>query len=687
MTINYADASSHIAGFQLKRYQIVYLHDLCLASLSFPAALYLRLGNQGIAKLWPEIILGTIVFAAVAAIIFKLFGMYRRVWRYASMSDLIVVVKCASVAVLVFLPLMFLANRLVDMPRSIPVIQWLTLVAMLGGPRFTYRLLKDQRWDVRTLFASRSLPVANKGIPVLLLGASDAAALFIRAMSSDHDAPYRVVGVLDENGDYLNRSIHGVPVLDTIDRFESVVDDKLAPRDRPRKLIIASSASDKLKGPTLQRLVDQAEKRRMAVARLPSLVEFKEAADDGKLDLRPVALEDLLARPQTMLDRQAIDQLIGGRRVLVTGAGGTIGGELARQIAALGPAELTLLDNSEFNLYSIEADLRERCPDLSCRAVLCDIRDRTHVGRIFADHEPELVFHAAALKHVPMVELNPFEGVRTNVLGTRNIADAAHRHGALAVVQVSTDKAVNPTNVMGATKRLAEFYCQSLDNEQAALEEADESGAVSNGQETPRFMIVRFGNVLGSSGSVVPLFQRQLANGGPLTVTHPDITRYFMTVREAVELVIQASAYGVTHPEERSRIFVLDMGDPLKIVDVARRMIRLAGLRPGIDVDLEFVGLRPGEKLYEELFDESEARLPAAVDGVELAVSQPIDSETLNQVFDEFRYDLRGPRRRETAATLEKNPTQLSPNGRCLVKKKRKRGKILSLRKPSIVLA
>jgi O-antigen biosynthesis protein WbqV len=469
---------------------------------------------------------------------------------------------------------------------------------------------------------------------VLLIGACDGAAQFIRAMSSDRDAPYRVVGVLDEIGNYLNRSIHNVPVLDTVDQLERVI-DRLPLENRPRKLIIASQTTDHLKGRSLRRLLDQAEKRGLTVARLPSLVEFKVAADDGKIDLRPIALEDLLSRSQAVLDRQAIDQLIGGRRVLVTGAGGTIGGELARQIAVLGPAEMILLDHCEYNLYSIDVDLAERSPALALKAVLCDIRDRDHVEKIFAEHEPELVFHAAALKHVPLVELNPFEGVRTNVLGTRNVADAAHRYGALAVVQVSTDKAVNPTSVMGASKRLAEFYCQSLDNARCKPWAQSKLDTGRDGSTT-RFMTVRFGNVLGSSGSVVPLFQRQLAQGGPLTVTHPDITRYFMTVREAVELVIQASAYGVAHSEERGGIFVLDMGDPVKIVDVAHRLIRLAGLRPEVDVDVKYVGLRPGEKLYEELFDDEEERLPSPVDGLELALSRPADAEALKQMFDEF---------------------------------------------------
>jgi O-antigen biosynthesis protein WbqV len=470
---------------------------------------------------------------------------------------------------------------------------------------------------------------AAKGLPVLLVGACDGAALFIRAMRSEPEAPYRVVGILDDGTDNVGRSIHGVPVLDTVERMAAAVGRLRAKGQPPCKLIIANPAGARLKGPALRRLLDQAEALGMTVARLPSLVEFKEAADDGRFELRPIALEDLLSRPQAALDRAAIDRLVAGRRILISGAGGTIGGELARQIAALQPAELVLLDSSEFNLYAIDLEVRDRCPGLSCRAVLCDVRNGRHVARVFAEHRPELVFHAAALKHVPMVELNPSEGVHTNVIGTRHVADAAHQFGALAMVQVSTDKAVNPASIMGASKRLAEFYCQALDL-------AGNGTGTAAARPAPRFMTVRFGNVLGSSGSVVPLFQRQLARGGPLTVTDPEVRRYFMTVREAVELVLQATAHGLEHPEGKGRIFVLDMGEPVKIVDVARRLIRLAGLQPGVDVEIRTVGLRPGEKLCEELFDSEEERLPAAIDGVLLAASRPIDLGILRRVFDEL---------------------------------------------------
>jgi O-antigen biosynthesis protein WbqV len=411
-------------------------------------------------------------------------------------------------------------------------------------------------------------------------------------------------------------------VLGRLDDLTQVI-QSLAARGTPvQRLVITDPAT--LDGATKQGLIEQAERLGLSAARLPRPTELRDASEEAEIRPQPIALEDLLGRPQFARDRAAVRQLIDGRRVLITGAGGTIGSELSRQIAALSPGELILLDSSEYHLYAIDLELRERYPERHCRPVLCSIRERDRVMAVFAAERPELVFHAAALKHVPMVEMNPGEGVLTNVVGTRNVADAAAQYGALAMVQVSTDKAVKPTNVMGASKRLAEFYCQSLDLDGG------------RGGRAARFMTVRFGNVLGSSGSVVPLFQRQLDRGGPLTVTHPDIERYFMTVREAVELVLQATAHGLEHSEARGQIFVLDMGKPAKIADVARQMIRLAGLRPDVDVGLEFTGLRPGEKLYEELFDDNEERLGAAVDGILVAASKSITLEVLQRVFDEL---------------------------------------------------
>jgi O-antigen biosynthesis protein WbqV len=343
----------------------------------------------------------------------------------------------------------------------------------------------------------------------------------------------------------------------------------------------------------------------------------------------------LLGRPQAVLDREAMARLIRGRRILVTGAGGTIGSELTRQLAVYDPARLILLDNGEFLLYTIDAELRERFPKLAVSALLGDVRNRQRMDEVLAAERPEIVFHAAALKHVPMVEQNPVEGVLTNVIGSRNVAEAARAHGVALAVQISTDKAVNPTNVMGATKRIAEAFCQALD--------LNEGGHGRRGRSGTRFVTVRFGNVLGSTGSVVPLFTRQLAAGGPLTVTDPDVSRFFMTVREAVELVLEASAtVGLAdETESRGKIFVLDMGEPVRIVDLARQMIRLAGLVPEQDVKIEFTGLRPGEKLHEELFHDAEAAVPTANPALRLAAPRTADYAVLARSIDELEEQAR----------------------------------------------
>ncbi|HEX2135104.1 MAG TPA: nucleoside-diphosphate sugar epimerase/dehydratase, partial [Microvirga sp.] len=404
--------------------------------------------------------------------------------------------------------------------------------------------------------------------------------------------------------------------------------------------LIVTGAAERLDGAAKAELFERAHQFGLTLARLPRLTEFKKA-DDGdrhRIELQPIALEDLLGRPQVALDRRAIAELIRGRRVLITGAGGSIGSELTRQVAALAPAQLLLVEHNEFNLYRIDLELRELSPAPPAVPLLCDVRNRERVNQIFARHHPEVVFHAAAFKHVPLVEANPAEGLLTNTLGTRNIADAACAHRAVAMVLISTDKAVNPTSFMGASKRLAEYYCQALD-----------LAARPPGTAGTRFLTVRFGNVLGSSGSVVPLFQRQLAQGGPLTVTHPEIKRYFMTIPEAVGLILQASTYGLAHGEERGRILVLDMGEPIKIVDIAAQVIRLAGLEPERDIRIEFTGLRPGEKLYEELFDATETPVPTSAPGVLAAMPRPIEFGRLRSTLDR----LEEAARRQDVAAME----------------------------------
>ena len=590
------------------RGRIVFAHDVMMAGVSLVVSLYLRVGDD----LFYHYPLGTLVpatltFVAIAAFMFLFLDLYRGIWRYASLDDMVAIARATTLTILVFLAVMFLWTRLEALPRSVPFINWFVLMALLGGPRFLYRAMKDRR------LAFKIERDAGRRVPVLLFGADDGADLFIRALRRASEPTYRVVGIVAEKAKRVGQQIHEVPVLGTADDMEAVVRQLAHDGEAPERLILTREG---FVGAEVRALLDRADALGMTLGRLPRPTELRSGIED-RVEPRPIAIEDLLGRPQTPLDRAAMATLIAGRRVLVTGAGGSIGGELVRQIADLGPACLTLLDNSEYALYAIDQELRGRHPAVDAPAVLADVRDGERVGRVFAESRPELVFHAAALKHVPVVEAHPFEGVLTNVIGTANVADACVHADAAAMVLISTDKAVNPTSVMGATKRIAERYCQALDLEGRAS----------------RFVTVRFGNVLGSTGSVVPLFQRQLGAGGPLTVTHPEMTRYFMTVREAVELVLEASALG-RRDDGRGRVYVLDMGEPVRILDLARQMIRLAGLRPDLDVPIETVGLRPGEKLTEETLYGDEDLLPTPVPGIQLAAPRAGDAVRLRPAID-----------------------------------------------------
>jgi O-antigen biosynthesis protein WbqV len=628
---------------QSRRAVFAFLHDVAMAALSFALALYLRLGDDFGATEPRLTVLYGVSFTAIAAVIFLLTGLYRGIWRYASLPDLFNIARAATLTELVFLPVMFLFTRLDTLPRSFLLINWLVLIALLGGPRLGYRLFKDRGLDH---LLERSLWERGRAtsVPVLLISTKEGADTFIRETVRDRNAVYRVIGMLSDTPSRVGRQIYGVPVLGTIDALETVVATLDRRGRRPQKLVITAQG---LTGAEVRLLLDRADALAIPLARLPRLTEFQETRVDASrtpLDLaEPIALEDLLGRPQAVLDREAMARLIGGRRVLVTGAGGTIGSELARQIAALTPARLILVDNSEYLLYTIDGALRERWPELAIRPLLADVRDRCRVDAVIAAEQPQIVFHAAALKHVPMVEANPIEGVLTNVIGSRNVAEAARSCGAALGVMISTDKAVDPASVMGATKRLAEALCQALDLDEVRR-------ARPGTRPGTRFVTVRFGNVLGSTGSVVPLFARQLAAGGPLTVTHPEVSRFFMTVREAVELVLEASATapdgdgGAAGGAVRGKIFVLDMGEPVRIVDLAHQMIRLAGLRPERDIRISYIGLRPGEKLHEALFHAAEAPVPTKNPALRLAAPRTADYAVLARSIDELEEHARAGR-------------------------------------------
>lgn len=618
---------------RFSRPQIAFWHDLTMAAVSFILAVALRVGFDALPQLPSDLWFALLAFTTVCGSVFWFTGLYRGVWRYASLNDLVAIVRAVTLSLLIFLPITFLVTRLDDLPRSSLIINWLVLIFLLGAPRMLYRIFKDRGFDH---LLERS---SGMRVPVLLVGAGDSAEVFIREMARDRNAPYQVVGVIDEKGTRVGRRIHGVTILGHLDDLPQVMESLIESGRKPQRLILT-------KQPTrdeLEQVLDTADTQGMTIARLPRLTELR-SGEEHPLNLKPVAIEDLLGRPQTPLDRGAMRRLIEGRRVLVTGAGGSIGAELVRQISRYQPARLILLDNSEYHLYQIGLELHETHDALSRSLLLGDVRDRGRLDEIMAAETPELVFHAAALKHVPMVEDNPLEGILTNVIGTRHVADACRKAGVVALVQISTDKAINPSSVMGATKRLAESYCQALD----IAERRD-------GKRGTRFVTVRFGNVLGSTGSVVPLFHRQLAAGGPLTVTHPDMTRYFMTVREAVELVLQASALGVEgSAKEAGKIYVLDMGDPVKIMDLARQMIRLAGLRPDKDIEITVTGLRPGEKLHEELFHAAEPMDPAGHPGMQLASPRTVNQELLSRSLDELGALAQNGRREEALAMMQR---------------------------------
>lgn len=609
-----------------RRAVLAFFHDVAMAALSLVTSLYLRIGSEVVSYEPRLTAIYVVAFTLIAACVFLLTGLYRGIWRYASLPDLFNITRAVTLTVAIFLAVMFVITRLDALPRSTLLIDWFVLIALLGGPRLAYRLFKDRGLD-HILERAR-----HQNVPVLLISAKDGADTFIREMRRDPRAVYRVVGVLSDTPSRVGREIYRVPVLGTIDALETVVARLERRGRRPQKLIITAQS---FPGRQVGQLLDRADALAIPVARLPRLTDFRRNLDNPERALEPIALEDLLGRPQAVLDRDGMARLIHGRRVLLTGAGGTIGAELARQIAAFSPGRLVLLDNSEFALYGIELELRERFPSLAPVPLLGDVRDRLQVEHLVAGEKPEIVFHAAALKHLPIVEANPVEGVLTNVIGSRNVAEAARSFGAALVVMISTDKAVNPTSVMGATKRVAESFCQALD-----LYEARRRAPVGAGT---RYVTVRFGNVLGSTGSVVPLFQRQLGAGGPLTVTDPEVTRFFMTVREAVELVLQASALSpsATTAETRGKIFVLDMGEPVRIVDLAHQMIRLAGLRPGRDIAIELIGLRPGEKLHEELFHPAEPLIPTEHPAIRRAAPRTADYAMLVRSIDELEENAR----------------------------------------------
>jgi O-antigen biosynthesis protein WbqV len=565
---------------------LIYLHDLGWAAVSMMLALKIRYHFEAKVFPWPVLPRATLVFTLICALVFPAFRLHRGLWRYTAANDLVRICKAVAVANLLLLPALFLQDRLLDFPRSVPIIDApLLILGLAFGRVLTEAATQGDFWHAFR-FEDRSRP------PAVVVGAAGAAARYLKAIRSLPAPRPRVAGVVVlDRSEGVGRTLQGAEILGDLAGLTPVLKSLKAGEGRDPQVILAEPRPDRA---LLQAVIASAGE---AGARVVTI-----RGDRGS-QVQPVQTEDLLDRPPRTLDPCGPRQLLAGKRVLVTGAGGTIGGELTRQVLTFGPERLILLDASEYNLYAIDRELREREERSPWTAELGDVRDRRRLETLFEAERPDVVLHAAALKHVPLMELNPCEAVLTNVIGAVNVARAA-RDRSQSLVFISTDKAVNPTNVMGATKRVAEQALQAL----------------ARGHPV-RAAAVRFGNVLGSAGSVVPLFERQIQAGGPLTVTDPAMERYFMTVQEAAALVLQAASLPLASaPPGSGQVFVLDMGAPVKIDDLARQLIRLHGLEPGRDIEIVYTGLRPGEKLYEEIFYDAETVAPTRIDGVLSAV-------------------------------------------------------------------
>jgi FlaA1/EpsC-like NDP-sugar epimerase len=503
-----------------------------------------------------------LLFTIVSLVNFYYFGLYHRLWRYAGIGEVLAIVGATTVSTVISMVMMYAME--LNVPRSTYVLTWLITIVLIGNSRlltrFVYHLRKKRdKSQTRTL----------------VVGAGDAGAIITREIRERYYDSKRLIGFIDDAPHKQNQLLFGIRVLGT--RMDLL---RIVKKYWVDEIIIAIPSLD---GSQLREIVDFCKQSQCIVRTVPGIYESMDGSVSVE-QLREIKLEDLLHRKQVRLDMDQIAEYLEGKRVLVTGAGGSIGSELCRQIANFSPNELVLLGRGENSIYEIDRELREKYPNLNLIPVIADINNQDRIKAIFNQMRPQVVFHAAAHKHVPLMEAQPEEAVRNNIFGTKTVAEAAEEAGTEMFVLLSTDKAVNPTSIMGATKQLAELIIQGM-----------------NQKGKTKFMAVRFGNVLGSRGSVVPLFKKQIAAGGAVTVTHPEMKRYFMTIPEAVQLVLQAGTLS-----KGGEIFVLDMGEPVKIVDMARDLIRLSGFVPDKEIEIKFTGIRPGEKLFEELLTAEE---------------------------------------------------------------------------------
>lgn len=576
---------------------LIVLFDLMMIPAAWFGAYWLRFDDIPVFFLqqaWhalPEVIIAQgIAFFAI--------GLYRILWRFASLHDLLKILKATALGCGLITLILFITQEISEIPRSILPTYAVLLAMLIGGARIVYRLLKDRRQRQDSSIEKKRL---------LIVGAGQAAESLVRDMLRSIHHPYQPVALVDDKQSKQGREIHGVRVIGRIDEIPSLVE-----KYNIEHIVLALPSASRKR---IREIIALCEPLNITLNTLPSLQHIVTGRVGIEL-IRDISLEDLLGREPYRLDWEGIRQQITGKVILVSGAGGSIGSEVCRQIALLQPKAMIAVELCEYNLFRLEQELSQRFPALKLHTYLVDVRDRIGIDQVLTEHSVDMIFHAAAYKHVPMLESQVRAAVNNNILGTQQLAEAAVRHQVKQFILVSTDKAVNPENIMGASKRVAEMICQDLERQ----------------AEKTHFITVRFGNVLGSAGSVVPIFSEQIAKGGPVTVTHPEVTRFFMTIPEAAQLILQSVAIA-----NGGEILVLDMGEPIKIQYLAAQMCRLAGKEPDREIKIEYTGLRPGEKLYEELFHQHEKLEPTSHDKILRAQSRVCDSVFLADVLKQMQ--------------------------------------------------
>ena len=592
--------------FRLSRFTsrkaLIIVHDLLATVAAIVASFYIRFEEGGLAARLDALLAVLPGFVAYAGVVYFIFRLYEGKWRFASLPDLFNIFRAVTVLALSLLVLDYILvspNLLGTFffGKITIALYWCLQMLFLGGPRITYRYFRYAR--------TRQQATRADATPILLLGRAADAEVLIRAVESGAVKKIWPIGVLSPSEADQAQAIRGIPVLGRLTELERIVTDLQARGQRVARLVLTASALVPEAKP--EAILLEARRLGLTTSRLPSL-EGVSDADGQTVRLAPIMVEDLLLRPSAKIDYQRLETVVRGRAVVVTGGGGSIGSEICDRVVTFGAARLLILDTQEPGLQQILELLAAKDSGAKIEGRIADVRDRDRMFRLIGEFKPDVVFHAAALKHVHLVEHDWGEGVRTNVFGSVNVADAAAAAHATAMVMISTDKAIEPVSMLGATKRFAEMYCQALD--------ADLARRHDGTRRAMRLIAVRFGNVLASNGSVVPKFKAQIEAGGPVTVTHPDMVRYFMTIREACDLVVTAASHALGPQRSDASVYVLNMGQPVKIVDLAEHMIRLSGLEPGRDIEITFTGIRPGERLNEILFARDEPIAETGIPGI-----------------------------------------------------------------------